>query len=82
MDVVKQDDLVKSDGDEQIHPGKIIIDYSKTTIEINNSGILSVFADGTTDKVSSSKVMSRKGNYYKDNEREEIKSLFSLLINN
>jgi urease beta subunit len=47
MDVVKQDDLVKSDGDEQIHPGKIIIDYSKTTIEINNSSSDVIFLSVT-----------------------------------
>ena len=50
MDVVgKQDDvLVKPDTEEHvIHPGKIIIDYSKTNIEINNSSSDVIFLSVT-----------------------------------
>lgn len=48
MDVTScKQDAIKIDGDEVLHPGKIIIDYSKTNIEINNSSADVIFLSVT-----------------------------------
>jgi molecular chaperone DnaK (HSP70) len=50
------------------------------TFEVNKSGLMLVKATETSKRVTKSKEMRNEGNYYKVNEKEEIKQWFIELI--
>jgi molecular chaperone DnaK (HSP70) len=59
--------------------GEVFVDV---TIEINKSGLLLVTATETSNKqITKSKEMRREGNYYRENEKNQIKESFLSLLN-
>jgi molecular chaperone DnaK (HSP70) len=68
---------------DDLPPNKAGEVYVDVTINVDQSGVLFVTAVETSTSVSKSKKMEREGNFYKKNEKENIKLKFlhlSILI--